>query len=211
MDPNPDLHLWPRSGGKRMVLPASQICVTGCQEKPVSNPVLGGRWLIPAAILVLVWAAVTGPLVRGLGHSGGTEGGPVDPAPPGVIALFEGKDLSGWVTKDGRPASWKVRDGYLEVIPGTGDIMTREEFGDCELHVEFWIPLMPDKAGQAHGNSGISCKAAMRSRYSTRTATKRTPTAPVGPSMVSLHKPEREQASGAVAELRHHLPLPAGR
>jgi hypothetical protein len=86
---------------------------------------------------------------------------PPGAAPPGALVLFNGKDLDGWVTKDGRPAPWKVENGYLEVIPGTGDILTREEFGDCRLHVEFWVPLMPDDHDQARGNSGIY----IQSRY----------------------------------------------
>src|SRR5881394_3082222 len=43
----------------------------------------------------------------------------------------------------------------MEVAPGTGDIHTKEVFGDCHLHVEFWLPLMADKTGQARANSGV--------------------------------------------------------
>src|SRR6516165_8484832 len=63
------------------------------------------------------------------------------PPPKGAVALFDGKDLSGWVTRDGKPARWKVEDGYVEIVSGTGDIMTKEKFGpDFKLHVEFWLP-----------------------------------------------------------------------
>src|SRR5208282_1540734 len=72
-----------------------------------------------------------------------------------TTALFNGRDLGGWVrTKGGEPA-WKVQDGYLEVVPGSGDIQTVDTFDDFELHAEFWIPLMADKHGQDRGNSGI--------------------------------------------------------
>jgi len=76
-------------------------------------------------------------------------------APPGgAIVLFDGKDLSGWVTRSGKPARWKVRDGYVEV--SGEDIMTREKFGpDFHLHVEFWLPLMPRATGQGRANSGV--------------------------------------------------------
>jgi hypothetical protein len=81
------------------------------------------------------------------------------PAPPpaGATVLFDGKTLAGWTTRAGREARWEVRDGYLEVAPGDGgDIMTKEEFGpDFRLHVEFWLPLMADKTGQARANSGV--------------------------------------------------------
>src|SRR5262245_26254298 len=77
-------------------------------------------------------------------------------APPGALVLFNGKDLAGWVSrKAGQPAEWKVQDGYMEVVPGKGDVVTREKFGDCDLHVEFWLPLMADKTGQARANSGV--------------------------------------------------------
>jgi len=81
-----------------------------------------------------------------------------DAAPPkGAIALFDGKDLSGWVKRGGQPAEWKVENGYMEVVSGKGDVMTKEKFGpDFQLHVEFWLPKMPpDVKGQARANSGI--------------------------------------------------------
>src|SRR5437763_5487658 len=43
----------------------------------------------------------------------------------------------------------------MEVVPGTGDILTKEKLGDGKLHVEFWVPLMADKKGQARANSGV--------------------------------------------------------
>src|SRR5579884_4520563 len=63
-------------------------------------------------------------------------------APPAdAVVLFDGRDLSGWVSvKDGSPAQWRVADGCVEVVPGTGDIRTTAEFGDCQLHPEFATP-----------------------------------------------------------------------
>ncbi|MBI3650147.1 MAG: DUF1080 domain-containing protein [Acidobacteria bacterium] len=72
-----------------------------------------------------------------------------------ATVLFDGKDLSGWAARQGGEAKWKIKDGYMEVVPGTGDIHTKEGFGDCHLHVEFWLPLMADKQGQARANSGV--------------------------------------------------------
>jgi len=78
-------------------------------------------------------------------------------APPSdAIALFDGKDLSHWRNaKDGTEVKWAVRDGYLEVVPKTGDIATREEFGDCQLHVEWATPAVVKGDGQGRGNSGV--------------------------------------------------------
>ncbi|MEW6751962.1 MAG: DUF1080 domain-containing protein [Candidatus Latescibacterota bacterium] len=69
--------------------------------------------------------------------------------------LFNGRDLSNWTTRDGRPAGWHVEDGVVQVVPGTGDIMTRECMADFLLHLEFRCPDMPEATGQAKGNSGV--------------------------------------------------------
>jgi hypothetical protein len=69
----------------------------------------------------------------------GTEGS-AGRAPSDAIVLFDGKDLSHWTQKDGSPAKWKVTDGYFEVVPKTKDIITRQPFGDMQLHVEFREP-----------------------------------------------------------------------
>jgi hypothetical protein len=74
----------------------------------------------------------------------------------GFTPLFNGKDLTGWTALNGRPAAWAVRDGFVEVVPGKGNIMTEEKFGpDFRLHVEFWLPLMPNAKGQGRANSGV--------------------------------------------------------
>lgn len=81
---------------------------------------------------------------------------PMLPPRPGALVLFNGTDLARWQSrKDGGPAAWEVRDGYMEVKPGTGDIVTRDRFQDYQLHVEFWLPLMADAQGQARSNSGV--------------------------------------------------------
>ncbi len=76
-------------------------------------------------------------------------------APKGATMLFDGKDLSAWVSGD-KPAAWKVEDGYFEVVPGKGDIKTKDTFGpDFKVHVEFWLPLMEKATGQGRANSGV--------------------------------------------------------
>ncbi|MDW8103667.1 MAG: DUF1080 domain-containing protein [Armatimonadota bacterium] len=77
--------------------------------------------------------------------------------PRGAIVLFDGKDLSKWVSRDGRtPARWEIMpDGAMQVKAGTGDIMTRDEFGSFQLHIEFATPYMPEARGQGRGNSGV--------------------------------------------------------
>ena len=75
--------------------------------------------------------------------------------PSDAVVLFDGKDLSQWAGADGQPAKWKVADGYMEVVPHSGIIQTRQPFGDCQLHVEFTEPAPPVGEGQERGNSGV--------------------------------------------------------
>lgn len=50
-----------------------------------------------------------------------------------------------------------VRTGYMQVVPGTGNLFTRAELGgDFLLHVEFMVPPTPETNGwQDRGNSGV--------------------------------------------------------
>jgi len=92
-------------------------------------------------------------------------GGP----PSDAIVLFDGKNLSQWtghpssITKGGSAGApeWKVENGYMEVVPRTGDIATKQKFGDCQLHVEWSEPTDVRGTSQARGNSGVI----LQSRY----------------------------------------------
>ena len=75
--------------------------------------------------------------------------------PSDAVVLFDGKDLSNWADKDGKPARWKVENGYMEVLPESGYIFTKQAFGDCQLHVEFAEPLPAVGESQERGNSGV--------------------------------------------------------
>jgi len=75
--------------------------------------------------------------------------------PSDAVVLFDDKDLSKWADKEGGPAKWKVENGYFEVVPKTGEIHTREPFGDCQLHVEFSEPSPAKGQDQDRGNSGV--------------------------------------------------------
>lgn len=73
-----------------------------------------------------------------------------------AIILFDGTNLSNWVSaKDGSPAKWKVENGYMEVVKETGDIRTKEAFGNCQLHIEWSIPAKVSGSNQDRGNSGV--------------------------------------------------------
>jgi hypothetical protein len=81
--------------------------------------------------------------------------------PADAIILFDGKDLSKWKARDNSSAPWNVKDGELVIEPGKGAILTKEYFGDCQLHIEFKSPAAEQYMGQNRGNSGIM----LQSRY----------------------------------------------
>ena len=75
--------------------------------------------------------------------------------PSDAIILFDGRDLDGWEALGGGPAPWKVGEGYFEVVPRTGDIKTKQAFGDFQLHMEWATPDPPHGQDQDRGNSGV--------------------------------------------------------
>lgn len=75
--------------------------------------------------------------------------------PSDAIVLFDGTDLSQWLGDKDAPAKWVVKDGFMEVLPGSGQIRTREAFGDCQLHIEWAAPAKVEGDSQGRGNSGV--------------------------------------------------------
>ena len=83
---------------------------------------------------------------------------PVDPGPApekpaavpaDAVTLFDGADMAAWHNGE----NWKVADGVVTV--GKGQIVSKQGFGDCQVHVEFRTPSPPQGKGQRRGNSGI--------------------------------------------------------
>jgi Domain of Unknown Function (DUF1080) len=86
-----------------------------------------------------------------------TVGGP----PSDAVILFDGKDSSQWVHKNGEAAKWPVENGAIVCKTGSGDIFSKQKIGSAQIHVEFAIPYMPQQHDQARGNSGVY----LQSRY----------------------------------------------
>jgi hypothetical protein len=99
--------------------------------------------------------------------------------PSDAVVLFDGKDLSQWTVGGGgrgrgtappaaapvgsaavpQPAAapaWRVENGYMEMVPGTGSLASKERFKDFQLHIEFAAPPVPLGKSQYRGNSGIT-------------------------------------------------------
>jgi hypothetical protein len=79
--------------------------------------------------------------------------------PSDAIILFSGKesDLDKWQSdkKPAEPTKWIVKDGLLQCVPGSGYIQTKEEFADCQLHIEWSEPEDITGSSQGRGNSGV--------------------------------------------------------
>jgi hypothetical protein len=75
--------------------------------------------------------------------------------PSDAIVLFDGTDLSKWSGSDGQPSRWKVVAGAMESVGGAGSIVSKESFGDCQLHIEWASPKEVQGNGQGRGNSGV--------------------------------------------------------
>lgn len=80
--------------------------------------------------------------------------------PSDAIVLFDGspESLNNWrhvKPADKRKHDWLVEDGALLCAPGSGYIATKEEFGDCQLHIEWMAPTPVRGVSQQRGNSGV--------------------------------------------------------
>ncbi|MDB6071135.1 MAG: hypothetical protein JWL81_2306 [Verrucomicrobiales bacterium] len=79
--------------------------------------------------------------------------------PSDAIILFDGTPatLANWVSNQnpGEPTKWVVQDGSLQCVPGAGYVRTKQEWGDCQLHVEWSAPTKAEGSSQGRGNSGI--------------------------------------------------------
>jgi len=85
--------------------------------------------------------------------------------PSDAVVLFDGTKESfekNWCDSKGAPSQWKLGDeGDFYCVPGWkngGGVQTRQEFGDCQLHIEYRHEAdITDlgKGPQMRGNSGI--------------------------------------------------------
>jgi hypothetical protein len=167
--PDPAMGDWQGAGGYvAQVMPAGagqyQANVFHAFDEPDAKPVA----VLKGGLANLAGDGWTGAIDRG--HFQAAKGGEhfalqhVTRTPPtlgasppaGAVVLFDGTSLDAFANKKGKewlveggPAPWKiVEGGILEVVPGTGGgIITRRQFGDCHLHVEFRTLGAPSNSG----------------------------------------------------------------
>jgi hypothetical protein len=78
-------------------------------------------------------------------------------APADAVVLFDGRSLDAW-RADRTP--WPVANGAFTVPSrassgGENNLVSKQSFGDVQLHLEFRSPNPPTKSSQDRGNSGI--------------------------------------------------------
>lgn len=75
--------------------------------------------------------------------------------PAGAVLLFDGSDMNAWskmkekewLTEDG-PSQWHlVPGGAMEVVPRSGSLISKRQFGDARIHVEFRTLGGPTNSG----------------------------------------------------------------
>ena len=75
--------------------------------------------------------------------------------PSDAVVLFDGSSLDAWRSGQDDACKWKiVEGGAMEVVPKTGEIHSKDAFGDCQLHIEFATPPA-EGSSQGRGNSGV--------------------------------------------------------
>jgi hypothetical protein len=87
----------------------------------------------------------------------GTSGNPdkVGKPPSDAIVLFDGSNFDQWESTKGEEVKWKLIDGAMEVVRGTGTIQTKKKLGYGQYHVEWRTPEEVKGSGQGRGNSGF--------------------------------------------------------
>lgn len=70
-------------------------------------------------------------------------------APSDAKVLFDGTSLDAW-----QPSKWKIDNGHMICLQGK--IVSKESFGDAQIHVEWLVPDDYEGRWQNHGNSGVT-------------------------------------------------------
>ncbi|MCF3651743.1 3-keto-disaccharide hydrolase [Synoicihabitans lomoniglobus] len=82
---------------------------------------------------------------------------PAGGVPSDAIVLFDGSGFAAWesMNPDLTTVPWEIADGAMVVKGRTGNIRTKQAFGDIQLHLEWRAPEHPTENGQKRGNSGV--------------------------------------------------------
>ena len=110
------------------------------------------RGILAFAALICIAAAVRGQDSEPVQPPVVDPGDASKPPSDAVVLL---KEMGEWTARDGAPSRCQMAEGEMVCRSGDGDAMTRQTFGDAQIHVEFKVPFMPAETGQMRGNSGV--------------------------------------------------------
>jgi len=77
-----------------------------------------------------------------------TQGVVTIPAPADAKILFDGGNLDAWIEP-----KWTIKDRCL--VAAQKNLLSRDSFDDCQLHIEWRVPKDRKVKGQSGGNSGV--------------------------------------------------------
>ncbi len=73
--------------------------------------------------------------------------------PKDAVVLVKGDTPSLWKAQNGEACPWPTKEGVMTVHKM--NILTKKEYGDVQLHIEFQIPANKKPGDHGHGNSGV--------------------------------------------------------
>lgn len=118
----------------------------------------GAEWAATGAVTLAVPASMSAAPAERVQPEVVTPG-VAGAAPSDAVALFNGKDMTGWVRSNGSPSGCAAVKGEMVCRTGAGDAVTERKFKSAQFHVEVQIPSMPSQKDQLKGNSGIYLQA----------------------------------------------------
>jgi len=75
--------------------------------------------------------------------------------PADAVVLFDGKGLDQWSRTDNKPIEGGIKDGAFDIMK-TGQLRTKQEFGDFQLHIEWRTSELTEGFDRMNqGNSGV--------------------------------------------------------
>jgi Domain of Unknown Function (DUF1080) len=77
----------------------------------------------------------------------------INGAPSDAVVIFDGSNTDALHSKGGAPCPWKIENG--ELLVENGDCWSHAEFGDCQLHLEWWSAPETIGNSQKKGNGGV--------------------------------------------------------
>ena len=106
----------------RFSMMAIALLMLASSQSPAAEYLNGIKWEEPAVV---------------------TPGKTNSDAPSDAVVLFDGKDLSKWNNGE----RWSVDDDG-NMVTGKGKLVSKDEFGDCQLHIEWSAPTPAKGTGQ---------------------------------------------------------------